>query len=525
MSWEEEVARSVLRRNAWEASAPERWREIDYCYERERLVFPELDRDVKNVIVQSTRSPSGAITHTLLDEGLPERFANCVRDRIAKWQTSDTGWRFGLSERRFSDQPRQAVDEQEPFEMAFERKVEAFSRAQVQEVIDANLGQFHACSWRIPSHLIHGKRLPLELWLALDRNGIVRQVNAAFPTLPAAEQLSALSTCLGTAARTWRFPLPQDRLATSIHLRLTFKASDVEPASFNPITSDFGIFSNAILGRARDELHADLLEIASVPNGAAFREVVAAKAARLLKRCPGAGIAFREGEAIPLQFELAPDGRVLKETLTLGFRAPSKAHPAKPRKGGAAWRHFQTESWRAAKATDALNFMTCLQREVGAWKFPKVPGGGRASVSHRLVWREPIRAKQATRQGGDGCRGPNGEWRCKKTVTLEDHGATIDGSLGWPSIRKILAQNMGEIRHCYEEALQNQPYLAGKLPVRFDIAPEGNVMKVEFGPISSTIQSETLVECFQARIGSWHFPESPTGARVSVSYRMVRERR
>jgi hypothetical protein len=53
--------------------------------------------------------------------------------------------------------------------------------------------------------------------------------------------------------------------------------------------------------------------------------------------------------------------------------------------------------------------------------------------------------------------------------------ATTYGGLSKEVIRRVVAQNRGRVRHCYETALLSDPAAAGRVTVKFVIAPEGRV--------------------------------------------------
>ena len=119
---------------------------------------------------------------------------------------------------------------------------------------------------------------------------------------------------------------------------------------------------------------------------------------------------------------------------------------------------------------------------------------------------------------GAGMGGLGGK---KKTdVAISDGESTIQGSLDKELIRQVIQRNMGQIRYCYEKELQKKPDLAGKVVIRFEIAPKGNVpnAKVHTG---STLRDAALGECITVRIRNWRFPEPKGGGKVIVTYPFV----
>lgn len=89
-----------------------------------------------------------------------------------------------------------------------------------------------------------------------------------------------------------------------------------------------------------------------------------------------------------------------------------------------------------------------------------------------------------------------------------------EGTLGKDEIRKVVRDNIHEIRTCYNAVLVKQPEAKAKLVVDFTIGGDGGVTKSAIGSIEGPAE---LGQCVSAVVLAWKFPK-PTGGEVAVSY-------
>lgn len=93
--------------------------------------------------------------------------------------------------------------------------------------------------------------------------------------------------------------------------------------------------------------------------------------------------------------------------------------------------------------------------------------------------------------------------------------AQTTGALTREQVRRTVHLHMNEIRFCYEQALQANPDLDGRVVVRFVVNGNGRVM-------TSVTQSSTLGAapgaCVSRAISRWQFPGVPNGGVTSVTY-------
>lgn len=94
-------------------------------------------------------------------------------------------------------------------------------------------------------------------------------------------------------------------------------------------------------------------------------------------------------------------------------------------------------------------------------------------------------------------------------------------SLGGPGrlpsevIARIVRQNWGRFRLCYEKGLAKTPTLAGKVTIVFSIDHNGNVASVADN--GSDLADKDVVACVQRPFSTMSFPQ-PEGSQVDVTY-------
>jgi hypothetical protein len=95
-------------------------------------------------------------------------------------------------------------------------------------------------------------------------------------------------------------------------------------------------------------------------------------------------------------------------------------------------------------------------------------------------------------------------------------GATqVSGRLPPEVVQRIVRQNYGRFRMCYENGLRANPNLTGRVTARFVISREGSVSNVQNG--GSDLPDSGVVSCVVQAFYGLSFP-TPEGGIVSVSY-------
>lgn len=100
--------------------------------------------------------------------------------------------------------------------------------------------------------------------------------------------------------------------------------------------------------------------------------------------------------------------------------------------------------------------------------------------------------------------------------------ASVAKGLDKDQIGEVIRRNLGQIRFCYEQGLQSQPSLNGRVAVGFTIGRNGlvNLAQVE----STTLNAKAVEDCIVLRLKSWKFPQPDGGVDVKVSYPFVLRR-
>jgi len=94
--------------------------------------------------------------------------------------------------------------------------------------------------------------------------------------------------------------------------------------------------------------------------------------------------------------------------------------------------------------------------------------------------------------------------------------AVVARGLDRDQISAVIARNQGQVRFCYEQGLQQDANLAGRVTVDFTIGASGLVSDARVS--QSTIKNATVEECIIQRLRSWKFPLPDGGVDVKVSY-------
>ncbi len=110
----------------------------------------------------------------------------------------------------------------------------------------------------------------------------------------------------------------------------------------------------------------------------------------------------------------------------------------------------------------------------------------------------------------------------KKSSVLINVGGQEEafvGSIDREAIRRVILDNISQIRNCYERILNQKPDLFGKLVIEWDIENKGKVKKAK--AIKNTTGSRKLASCVVKRLRSWRFPEPPDDQIARVTYPFV----
>ena len=93
---------------------------------------------------------------------------------------------------------------------------------------------------------------------------------------------------------------------------------------------------------------------------------------------------------------------------------------------------------------------------------------------------------------------------------------TVVGGLDKDVIMKVIKRHQNEIKFCYEQELQKNPQLGGKVAVAWTIDPAGAVSDANVS--ESSIGNANVESCIVQRIRRWKFPEPAGGGVVNVTF-------
>ena len=99
---------------------------------------------------------------------------------------------------------------------------------------------------------------------------------------------------------------------------------------------------------------------------------------------------------------------------------------------------------------------------------------------------------------------------------------SVSSGLSKESIEAAIAKHLGEVRFCYEQGLQAEPGLAGRVAVAFVIGTSGRVSSAAVD--STTVHAQVVESCIVERLKGWGFPTPAGGVEVRVSYPFVLRR-
>lgn len=127
----------------------------------------------------------------------------------------------------------------------------------------------------------------------------------------------------------------------------------------------------------------------------------------------------------------------------------------------------------------------------------------------------PSLPQVATEPGAPWDDGLRARLTTRKPPQVRAGDAGVSGRLPPEVIKRIVRQNFGRFRLCYENGLKKNPALEGKLVVAFVIGTDGGVSGVH--KQSSTIADEGVNACVVASFRNLSFPQ-PEGGVVKVTY-------
>ncbi|MBD90620.1 MAG: hypothetical protein CL940_09795 [Deltaproteobacteria bacterium] len=97
--------------------------------------------------------------------------------------------------------------------------------------------------------------------------------------------------------------------------------------------------------------------------------------------------------------------------------------------------------------------------------------------------------------------------------------ASVSGRLDRKTVQKIIRRNLSGIKWCYQDALQRNPKLRGKVTLSFAILPNGALKNPRAS--NPSINDNALLSCITKKMKRWKFPAPKDGGVVKVSYPLI----
>jgi hypothetical protein len=127
-------------------------------------------------------------------------------------------------------------------------------------------------------------------------------------------------------------------------------------------------------------------------------------------------------------------------------------------------------------------------------------------------------AGTGTGQGIGNGRGRLGGGHQVKSPKLREGATQVNGRLPPEVIQRIVRQNFGRFRLCYENGMRSNPNLQGRVSVKFVIDRSGAVSMTADG--GSDLPDQSVVQCVVRGFGNLSFPQ-PEGGMVTVVYPII----
>lgn len=123
------------------------------------------------------------------------------------------------------------------------------------------------------------------------------------------------------------------------------------------------------------------------------------------------------------------------------------------------------------------------------------------------------------RGGGAGGYGTtsvaSGEGKGLSTIPISND-MVLDGGLDAYVVQATIAKYLNQVRACYEQGLQKNPGLTGKVTVNFEVAGNGSLNYSRAK--SSTLGHPGVEKCITRKMMNWIFPKPRGGVSVPITY-------
>lgn len=160
-------------------------------------------------------------------------------------------------------------------------------------------------------------------------------------------------------------------------------------------------------------------------------------------------------------------------------------------------------------------------------------GGVQTSIYSQGLVAAPLGAGGKVEGGGGyGTKGKGGGQAGYGSLSLAGSVSTmpialpeevaVETGLDKDQIAAVIQKNLGQVRFCYEQGLQIESSLNGRVSVDFTVSPQGKVSRAVVQ--NTTLNAKAVEECIMMRLKTWTFPLPRGGAEVKVTYPFILRR-
>jgi hypothetical protein len=127
--------------------------------------------------------------------------------------------------------------------------------------------------------------------------------------------------------------------------------------------------------------------------------------------------------------------------------------------------------------------------------------------------------------GGDCREGQNCDHGLRAGTTLRPRRnhyeitarpPTVSAGISPEVIRRVVLRNLSQVNRCYEQGLSTNPHAAGRVSVRFVIAPGGSVLGAAVA--DDTVGIPAVGECIAGAVRRWNFTVPADSGAITVTY-------
>ena len=107
--------------------------------------------------------------------------------------------------------------------------------------------------------------------------------------------------------------------------------------------------------------------------------------------------------------------------------------------------------------------------------------------------------------------------KADRDVSIQTGSVAVLGAIDKELVRKVIQEHASQIRYCYEQELQRDPRLEGKVVVKWIINGDGHASGAQVDQ-GTTLGNERVQRCMMDRIQSWEFPKPKGGGIAVITY-------